>query len=104
MFKQTDDDRRIARIAAMMAVSNCGHGVDVAKVTRPIDHNSPYPITARNEVEYLAGHLIETDEHETMFANEATSWAKEIKKTGGLRPFAARFPHHADTIRAVMEL
>ncbi len=97
------DQQRINRAAAAMAVSNYGHGADEARILnwKP---NLRFGNTPRSEVEDLAGHLMETDEHEDMFAGEAESWATQIKKDGGLRKFAEMYPHHEAWLLKLSEL
>lgn len=89
------DTQRINRAAAAMAVSNYGHGADPSRILdwwRPnLTHGTP-----RAEVCDLAGHLMESDDHEEMFAEEAEGWAKTIAEAGGLVPFAEQFPHHKE--------
>lgn len=97
-----EDKQRINRVAAMMAISNMGQTVDVDRVLnwKP---NTRFNRDARSEICDLAGHFMETDEHEDIFAGEAESWAKGIKKVG-LSTFADQHPRHADTIRKIMEI
>lgn len=105
MSKPTLDleGQRINRAAAMMAVSNYGHGVDVERVLnwKPVQR---FGNTPRSEVEDLAGHLMESYEHEDMFAEEAEGWAKDIKAAGGLAEFAKLFPHHAEVLGKLQEI
>lgn len=97
------EDQRINRAAAAMAVSNYGHGVDEARVL-DWQPDLRFGNTPRSEVEDLAGHLMENDEHEDMFAGEADSWAASIREAGGLAPFAERFSHHAGWLLKLAEL
>lgn len=97
------EDQRINLAAAMMAVSNYGHGVDAEKVLR-WEPCARYGNSPRTEVERLAGHLMETEEHEDMFAGEAESWAKTIRQSGGLTKFADLYPHHAEILHKIKEL
>jgi hypothetical protein len=85
--------QKINRAAAAMAVSNYGHGTDEARILR-WKPNPRFPSTPRSEVCDLAGHLMETDEHEEMFASEADGWAKQIIDAGGLLAFAEVFHWH----------
>ncbi len=101
-FPQSTEDKIINRVAAMMAVSNYGFAVDVNRVLR-WELPTRYDNSPRSEVCDLAGHLIESDEHEEMFADEAFGWRKEIIKAGGLSKFAAVYRHHADTIGKLIE-
>lgn len=98
-------DQKRARIAAMMAVSNMGQlGFNVTiKQVLNWTPNTRFPGSAEDEVIQLAGHLIEDEEQEGIFAYEAEGWDKEIKKIG-FEQFMARFPHHADTIRKILEI
>lgn len=95
--------QKINRAAAAMAVSNYGHGADEDRILRWKPHmrfmNSP-----RSEVEDLAGHLMENEEHEEMFAGEAESWADTIIRDGGLVKFAANYPHHEKWLLALAEI
>lgn len=92
--------QKINRVAAAMAVSNYGHGTDVPKILNiyPTEYSTP-----RSEVDYLAGHLMETDDHEDMFAEEAESWAKKIRKEG-LANFAAKYKNHDGWINQIAEM
>lgn len=70
-------ERRRAQLAAAFAMSNMGHQVpaDIAK------NPDRWPSSVRNAVENLCGHLMETDEHEDIFADEADMWATMIDST-----------------------
>lgn len=106
----SDDPRKIHRVAAAMAVSNYGHlglNVPVSRVTswKP---NKPQYSSSRQEVCDLAGSIMETDEHEEMFADEAEGWENTIRDLhdGDLVKFAEAFPHHKEWILEIhnMEL
>lgn len=97
------EQQRINRAAAAMAVSNYGHGADEARILNWTP-NARYGNSPRSEVCDLAGHLMESDEHEEMFADEAEGWAETIKKDGGLRKFAANYPHHEAWLFKLAEL
>ena len=95
--------QRINRAAAAMAVSNMGHGVDEHRVLNWTP-SSRYANSPRQEVCDLAGHLIESDEHEDIFGEEAEDWAKQISEAGGLATFALQFPHHARWLTALEDI
>jgi hypothetical protein len=61
-------------MAACFAISNLGH-----EVPKSAAENVGYWSTdPRVEVEGLAGHLMESDEHERIFAQEAQGWLKYV--------------------------
>lgn len=71
------DRIKLPRLAAAFAISNLGHEVPADIAEGPyLEHSSP-----RNEVENYAGHLMESDEHEDIFAAEAEMWARDLAKT-----------------------
>ena len=95
--------QKINRAAAAMAVSNYGHTLDEARILnwKPSDRHSNSP---RQEVCDLAGHLMESDEHEELFADEADGWAKSITEAGGLLAFAETFHWHKSWILQLEKL
>lgn len=98
----SDDPRKVNRVAAAMAVSNYGHlglSIPVERVHEKwLPRGDPRYSTPGSEVCDLAGSIMETDDHEEMFAGEAESWAKSIRQAGGLLKFAEQYPHHAEWI------
>lgn len=106
----SDDPRKIHRVAAAMAVSNYGHlglSIPVSSVTRWTPSKPEYS-SARQEVCDLAGSIMETDEHEEVFAGEAESWETTIREQhgGDLVKFAEAFHWHKEWILEIhnMEL
>lgn len=97
------DTQKINRAAAAMAVFNYGHSVDADRVL-DWTPNLRYGNSPRQEICDLAGHLMESDDHEEMFAGEADSWAKTIQKDGGLVAFAKTFDHHKTWLLALAEM
>jgi len=97
-----DDPRKIARLAAAMAISNYGHlGLNVS-VDEVLETRWKWSDSAESEVCSLAGRLMECDDHEVMFCQEARSWEKTI--TGyGLRGFADLYPHHKEWIEKLID-
>lgn len=103
------DIRKVNRIAAALAVSNMGQlglNVPVSRVTnwripRNIAHSSP-----TGEVCDIAAAIIETDEHEEIFADEAEGWAATVQECDTLEQLADRFPYHREWIMEIdkMEL
>jgi hypothetical protein len=87
-------EQKIARVAAGMAISNLGHlGLNV-KEEALTDTRYPGSWTgsAGGDVCHLAGHLMENDEHETYFTEEAEGWVGNI--AGDLEKFATDFHWH----------
>lgn len=98
----THEQQKINRIAAAMAVSNYGHGVDEARVLgwRP---NPRFGNSPRSEVNSLASHLMETEDDKDTFADEAEGWAKTIAKSGIIK-FAEDYPHHTHWIMQIKDM
>lgn len=71
-------ERRVARLAAWFAVSNLGHMHNMDE-SEAGDTHYDWPKDPRNAVENIAGHLMESDEHEEIFAEEAESWFERFK-------------------------
>lgn len=69
---------KLCRLAAAFAISNMGHEVPKDIAERPFSDGRF--CTPRSQVECFAGHLMETDEHEEIFAEEAESWYKDLKR------------------------
>jgi hypothetical protein len=61
-------------------MSNLGHEVpdDVAEDIP--EGSSRFPVTPRLEIENLAGHLMESEEYEDIFAEEAEGWYETLSK------------------------
>lgn len=68
---------KLCRLSAAFAISNMGQTVPKDIAERISD--SPY-CTPRSEIDNFAGHLMETDEHEEIFAGEAEMWYDLLKK------------------------
>lgn len=92
--------QKIARIASLMAVSNLGHlhNINLGRVTdfsrfKPADN-------ARYDVCTVAGHLIESDDHEDMFSEEAESWEQRFREAG-FEAFVNQYSHHEEMLRKV---
>lgn len=101
------DVRQIYRVAAAMAVSNYGHlglTIPVSRVTDwRVPTNKAYA-SPESEVCDIAGSIMETDEHEAMFGEEAASWAETISKYQTLEEFAEAFPHHREWILTIANM
>lgn len=97
----TDDPRKIARVAAGMAISNYGHLGGSVPVDRVTDTRWSWSTDAFSEVCNVAGNIIESDEHEEMFGDEAEGWEKQIREVG-LEAFAERFSYHS-WIRTIID-
>lgn len=89
----TDDPRKVARAAAAMAISNYGHLGGSVPVERVTDTRWSWSTDAYSEVCNLASGIIESDEHETMFGEEAQGWERQIQEAG-LEAFATQFSHN----------
>jgi len=95
-------EQKIARIAALFAVSNLGQ-FHMIKVEQWIVDDQPAPRmrsqwtgNAYSDVCMIAGHLMENDEHEHYFGDEATGWVKELSQIGDIKLIAERWPHHSE--------
>lgn len=77
-------EQKHARLAAAFAISNMGQEVpnDVGK-----GNFLEWERSSRHAVDNLAGHLMETDEHEEIFAEEAEMWDETIQRDGVQRMF-----------------
>jgi ABC-type branched-subunit amino acid transport system ATPase component len=83
----------MARAAAIMAVSNMGQ-LEQINLGATINNSLHWTGDAYSEVCQIAGHLMESYEHEEIFAAEAEAWLKTIKQHKSLQSFAAEYPHH----------
>ena len=97
----TDDPRKVARVAAGMAISNYGHLGGSIPVERVTDTHWGWSTDAFSEVCSVAGSIMETDEHEEMFGDEARGWEKQILEMG-LEAFALKFSYHS-WIRTIID-
>lgn len=90
---------RIARMASLMAVSNTGHlhNLDIERAT---DTRWGWNPVARYDVCNIAGHLMENEDHEDYFGDEAESWEKQIREAGA-EAFIEQFPHHREMLTKV---
>lgn len=70
-----------AVMAAAYAVSNLGHGVNEDRIRELLERKRPCE-DARFAVGELAGHLMENDEHENLFGEEAEMWEQGILRDG----------------------
>ena len=94
------EQQKIARMASIMAVSNLGHlhNIDLERNT---DFSRFKPAeSARYDVCQVAGHLIESDDHEDMFSEEAEGWEQQIRKAG-VEAFIDMFSHHRETLEKI---
>lgn len=94
------EQQKIARMASIMAVSNLGHLHNIN-----LDQNTDFKLfkpadSARYDVCHVAGHLMESDDHEDMFGEEAEGWEKRIRKAG-FEAFVEQYPHHRETLTKV---
>jgi hypothetical protein len=69
-------ERTLSHIAAVFAVSNLGM---MTYLNDPVGEPSRWDDTPENEVENIAGHLMESDDHEAIFGGEARMWYNKIK-------------------------
>lgn len=94
-----NDKTKYARAGALLAVSNMGHWHNL----RPdaiLCNPSGWCDEARYEVCTVAGHLMESDEHEEIFGDEAAAWEKLFTENG-MEKMAKDYPHHAEWINAI---
>lgn len=63
-----------ARLAAAFALSNMGHQVPENMAEKPYSDDD----TPRSQIDDFGGHLMESDEHEEIFAGEAEMWYKTL--------------------------
>lgn len=102
IFASTDDgifvdeafllDSERCRIAAGLAISNMGQ--EVPERIYESSEDQRWETTARSEVESLAGHLMETDEHDEIFVGEAEMWYENIKDLS-LNEILRQFQHNS---------
>lgn len=80
-------DRKTARLAAAFAISNMGHQVpdDIAEGDW-LDWES----TPRHAIDNLAGHLMEDESHDELWAGEAEMWYDQIQSKGVQRMYHHR--------------
>lgn len=78
-----------ARLAAGMAISNMGQEVPAYISDRPKNWSPSVEYTVCD----LAGHIMETDEHEDIFVGEAKGWLKYIRKEGYANLLKNHGPH-----------
>lgn len=108
-----NEGQKIARIAAGLAISNFGfgHGNEIGK--RIFERLTEAPRSAREvsdqagyEICNFAGHLLESEEHEKIFIEEAESWEKQIKKMGLEKYVAQKYLQSSnyDWIRSIMAM
>lgn len=67
-------------LPAIFARSNMGHGLPDASAVAADRRRTT--TTLQGCVIHYAGHLMETDEHEEMFLEEARSWVKTLRRDG----------------------
>lgn len=97
-------EEKIARIAALLAVSNLGHfhNIKVDDFTKEdtiMWSGDPY-----SDVCMIAGHLMENDEHEEYFGEEARMWHERFIVRHTPRMIADEFPWHAEWINKIAEI
>lgn len=92
---------KIARIAALFAVSNLGHfhNIKVEKYINDDPNPSPrgraWSDDAYSEVCGIAGHLMENEEHEQYFGDEARGWQETFKDTS-IEDIAKQYKWHSE--------
>ena len=77
-FKPTHE-AKVARVAAGLAISNLGHLGTNVKPSDLLTNPKDWTGDAESDVCQLAGHLMENDDHESLFTQEAAGWADHIK-------------------------
>lgn len=93
-------EQKIARMASIMAISNMGllHFCEGRNLlSGHIVDRAEYDVCS------LAGHLIESDEHEEIFGAEAKMW-EEITKKDGLEKMMENYPHHREWMERLINL
>lgn len=87
------DKQKVARAASMMALSNMGQlGLNI-QVEPCLKDPSGWCESASHDVCQIAGNILETEEHEQIFSQEAEWWERMINKDG-LAAFINKHPHH----------
>jgi len=85
-------DQKLARIAAGLALSNLGLvGVHITEDQILATH-FPWSVDEYSEVCSLGGHLIESDDMEETFRDEAIMWRASIKNKKFLALYAKSRP------------
>lgn len=81
--------KKRSRLAAAFAISNMGQKVpdDIAET------RFGWASTHQQAVCDLAGHLMETDEHERIFTQEARMWSGYLRKTSRKELLRIHGPH-----------
>jgi hypothetical protein len=92
----------IAVAAAAMAISNYGHTVPIDSIRWLLKGTNRGDMQAGYVVCELAGHLMESEDHETMFVEEAERWVSTVKKKG-LRNMHLTWPHHKEWLDLLVE-
>lgn len=91
--------KRRAQLAGAFAMSNMGHQVPENVADRP-----PFwPDTPRQAVENLAGHLMEDEEQDEIFADEAEMWATMIDNTS-VEQILATHGQHCPWIKKILDV
>jgi hypothetical protein len=93
-------EQKFARIAALFAVSNLGHFHNI-KVERYIQDDRSWTGDAYSEVCSIAGHLMETEEHEEYFTGEAEMWSNDLREFETIGAIAMQWPYHNDWLMAI---
>lgn len=93
------EHERVARIGAIMAVSNLGHFHNL-NLESAIDPRGGWGDNARYDVCNIAGHLMECDDHEELFGDEAQRFEDELLGIG-IEDFIKLYPHHEEWLRKV---
>lgn len=94
-FKPTQE-AKVARVAAGLAISNLGHlGINVTPGDL-LANPKGWTGDAESDICQLAGHLIESDEHEALFRTEAAIWQDVLENeyNADLSVMAAKFTRH----------
>jgi hypothetical protein len=82
---------KLCRLSAAFAISNMGHAVP-AHISEPPFQDDRYA-SPRSSVCNFAGHLMETDEHEEIFTEEAESWYEDLKNRPNEEVLRVHGPH-----------
>lgn len=90
----------IAVAAAAMAISNYGHPVPVDSIRWLLKGTGE--MQAGYVVCELAGHLMENEDHETVFVEEAEMWVPTVEEKG-LRNMHLTWPRHKEWLDLLVE-
>lgn len=85
-----------AVVAALFGHSNMGQRLPSADTLRNLFHSS-FPVNLSSAVVAVSGDLMESDEHQQWFEDEAKSWMKD-PKLDSLDSIRKTWPHMAALI------